>query len=86
LRDASEWILFRYEGLPENAGVTCVKVDVVNSRALSQELAREFTIRHESPQIIWIRGDNQVDWHASHYSITPEMLDTQLQKFSPGHQ
>jgi bacillithiol system protein YtxJ len=58
----------------------CVKIDVVNSRALSQQLAREFGIQHESPQALWIRGNNQVDWHASHYSITPETLDAQLQK------
>ena len=67
-----------YEGLPEDSGVMCVKIDVVNSRPLSQQLVREFDVQHESPQVIWIWVDNQVAWHASHYSITSEALDAQL--------
>jgi bacillithiol system protein YtxJ len=75
-RTFDEW----YAGLPENTVIMCVKIDVVNSRSLSQQIAQEFGVQHESPQAIWIQADHHVHWHASHYSITPKALDTQLQK------
>lgn len=67
-----------YADLPEDNNMSCVKVDVVNSRPLSQHLAQEFQISHESPQLLWISSDCRVRWHASHYSITSDALDTQL--------
>jgi bacillithiol system protein YtxJ len=65
--------------LADDAGVLCVKVDVVNSRPLSQHLANHLNVRHESPQAIWLSSDKEVQWHASHYSVTKQALTTQLQ-------
>lgn len=48
-------------------------VDVIEDRWLSNEIASEMGIRHESPQIIMIQ-DSRVVWHASHSSITADQL------------
>ncbi len=64
--------------LADDAGVVCVKVDVVNARPLSQHLAQELNVRHESPQAIWLTPEQNVQWHASHYSVTQQALITQL--------
>jgi bacillithiol system protein YtxJ len=64
--------------LADDAGVVCLKVDVVSSRPLSQHLARQLNVRHESPQAIWLTSDQQVQWHASHYSVSKQALTTQL--------
>ena len=77
-REFDAWCL----ALPDDTGVICVKIDVVNSRPLSQHIASHFSIRHESPQALWIRPDQQVQWHASHYSVSKNALNTQLQVYS----
>ena len=65
-------------GIADEAGVLCIKVDVVNSRPLSQHLAKELDVRHESPQAIWLTPEHTVRWHASHYSVTQQALTAQL--------
>jgi bacillithiol system protein YtxJ len=69
-----------YDQLSDKTPLLCVEIDVINSRALSQHIEKEFDIRHESPQAIWITTDHHIHWHASHYSITGKTLDTQLGK------
>ena len=69
-----------YAQLSEESDVFCTRIDVVNSRALSQQIAQELNIPHASPQAIWIAADETIHWHASHYAITPEALNTQLQR------
>lgn len=64
--------------LADDAGVTCLKVDVVHSRPVSHHLAQELNVRHESPQAIWLTSGRQVHWHASHYSVTKQALTQQL--------
>jgi bacillithiol system protein YtxJ len=71
-----------YAQLPAETEILCIKVDVVNSKPLSQHIAQELNIRHESPQAIWLDRDQRVVWHDSHYAITREALDTQLQTFN----
>ncbi len=66
------------KNLEENAEIDIVKVDVINSRSLSQAIANELNIRHESPQIIWFDKNGNVKWEASHYSITKGALEEQL--------
>ncbi len=75
-RDFDTW----YAQLAKKTDLLCVKVDVRADRKLSQHLARELDIRHESPQAIWMSPDQKVLWHASHRSITTEALNTQLTK------
>ena len=52
-------------------------VDVIRDRSLSQEIAAELGVRHESPQVILVRT-GVAQWHASHYDVTQEELEKQL--------
>ncbi len=49
-------------------------LDVINNRARSNEVAEQYGIRHESPQIIIIDDKNNVIWNASHSRITEENI------------
>ena len=64
--------------LEEDVKLDVVKVDVINSRSLSQSLANEFNVRHESPQVIWLDKKGNVKWDISHYSITKGALEEKL--------
>lgn len=44
-------------------------VDVLASRALSQQIAADTRVRHESPQLLVFRN-GVVVWHASHWRVT----------------
>jgi len=58
----------------ESAGeLTCGVVLVIESRDLSDAIASELGIRHESPQVIVVR-DGKPKWDASHWSITADAL------------
>jgi bacillithiol system protein YtxJ len=48
-------------------------VEVQNARDTSDELARRFGVRHETPQAILLIGDN-VRWHGSHWDISASTL------------
>jgi bacillithiol system protein YtxJ len=65
-----EW----FNNICENTEITCVKIDVIEARQLSNFIAAESGIRHESPQVIWLDKNRKVKWHQSHFSITEETL------------
>lgn len=67
-----------FENLPEETKLVAVKVNVIESRNLSREIASEFNIRHESPQAIWLDSEGSVKWQASHSSIRSEDLNSLL--------
>ena len=48
-------------------------VDVLGQRLLSQRIAGDLSIRHESPQAIVLRRGAPL-WHASHYDVTADAL------------
>jgi len=50
-------------------------VDVLSARPLSQAIAAQFGIRHESPQVLIIR-DGRVVWHGSHWRVTADAVRT----------
>lgn len=64
--------------LPEEQPLILVKVDVKADRLLSQFIAEELHVKHESPQVIWLNLDNKVKWHKSHQDITEKALQAQL--------
>ena len=64
--------------LPADTALRCVKVNVVETRELSQQISQELHVWHESPQAIWLAPDRQVRWDASHRAISPQALTTQL--------
>ncbi len=64
-----------YADLEESVDLNIVKIDVINSRLLSQSLADEFNIIHQSPQVIWLDKNGNIKWNASHHKITKEALE-----------
>ena len=62
----------------EEKPLVCAKVDVIRARPLSQHLANEFGVRHESPQVLWLGSDRSVKWSASHHQISKQTLEQNL--------
>ncbi len=54
-------------------------VDVIGSRPVSNAIADELNVRHESPQIILVHK-GEVVWHDSHGQIKGEAIKSALQK------
>jgi len=54
-------------------GVGVTTIDVSVQHDLKKHVERQTGIRHESPQVIVVRGGRPV-WHASHYGITREAV------------
>jgi bacillithiol system protein YtxJ len=48
-------------------------IDVIQQRELSNAIASELRIRHESPQGLLIK-DGEVLWHRSHWKVTSEEI------------
>ncbi len=63
--------------LAAEEGLTLELVDVLSQRPLSQAIAAQFGVRHESPQILIIE-DGEVIWHASHRGVAPERVRAAL--------
>jgi bacillithiol system protein YtxJ len=49
-------------------------VDVIENRPRSMEIAEQYGIQHESPQIILLNDNGAVQQHASHGAITTERI------------
>ena len=64
--------------LPEKQDRLLYRVNVVNNRQISQQIAEDTGIRHESPQAILIGPQQTVLWHASHHAITEQSLSAAL--------
>ena len=64
--------------LQESIRLRLSKVNVISSRKLSQQIAVELNVSHESPQVIWLRTDLSVKWNASHYEINKAEMDKNL--------
>jgi monothiol bacilliredoxin len=52
-------------------------VDVIDDRAISTEIARITSVRHESPQVLILK-EGRVVWHASHYGVTATAVAREL--------
>lgn len=57
---------------------TYALVKVIESRPVSNQIAEDTGVKHESPQIILLR-DGQKYWTASHWSITVEHMRAVMQ-------
>jgi len=73
-RKFNKWL----EELSDKNSLNYARLNVITSRSLSREIADELNVRHESPQLIWLTEDGKVKWHASHYSITENELNSNL--------
>ena len=63
----------------ENPNFPAVYLVVQKDRALSNEIAETFHVKHESPQVIVFKNGN-VAYHTSHRDITVEALEGAIQE------
>lgn len=63
----------KYLHSPEGQSVSNFLVIVQSARAVSNELERLLSIRHESPQAILVKG-RQAIWHDSHLALKSDNL------------
>ena len=68
---AKDEIEKNYEAISAEADMNFV--DVKESRPVSNTLAEQTGVRHESPQVLIIE-DGEVIWHASHHSIKADAV------------
>ncbi len=54
------------------------KVNVVSERPVSQQIAKDLKIVHESPQLIWLDREMSVKWNATHYEITKPAIEGKI--------
>lgn len=54
-------------------------IDVISNRSRSNEIAEQFGIKHESPQVILTNDSGIVLWNASHRQITRENLNRAIE-------
>lgn len=57
--------------------VEYVLVKVVEARPVSNRIAEDLSLKHESPQIIWIK-DKATYWSATHWSVTKRHMHAVL--------
>jgi bacillithiol system protein YtxJ len=57
-----------------------LKVNVIAQRPISNFIAGRYSVKHESPQLIWLDHEENVLWQGSHGSITIDVLDELLNK------
>ncbi|MFD2446432.1 bacillithiol system redox-active protein YtxJ [Bacillus sp. CGMCC 1.16607] len=63
----------------ENADMNCYFLTVQDSRPLSNHIAEQYQIKHESPQAFLFKNQN-VKWNASHWKITNTALNSVLKE------
>lgn len=68
-----------FNGLDENQNLLIARVNVLNSYEASAKIEKFTNVRHESPQIIWLKN-GKVKWHASHFEINKKSLSSQLDR------
>lgn len=69
-------------GRPEGEAVHAL-LEIQNARPLSAAVAEATGVRHQSPQVILLRG-GEAAWHTSHGRITVEALVEGLAEASAG--
>ncbi len=68
------------EGGADSAPVYLVRV--IESRAVSNAIARDLDVRHQSPQILLLHA-GRVLWNASHGGVTENAMNTALAAHRP---
>ena len=48
-------------------------LDLIRYRSVSNEIAHQFQVPHQSPQVLVVKN-GEVVYHASHLSIRPELI------------
>lgn len=60
-----------------NPDIEYALVRVIESRAVSNLIAETLNVKHESPQVLFVRG-RKAGWHDSHWNITETALRERL--------
>ncbi len=66
--------------LPAREADRLYSVNVVDSRDVAQQIARDTGVRHESPQVLVLGPGGRALWHASHHSIDDASLAVAAEK------
>ena len=64
----SKMVLSRFESTNYSASLSVYLLDLLNYRDLSNQIADDFNVKHESPQLLVIK-DGECYKHSSHTSI-----------------
>lgn len=64
-----------FNGVDPSAKLRCGIVEVISARDVSNQIAKDFSIKHESPQAIWLSSEKKVNWSRSHHRITVEAFE-----------
>ena len=64
----SKMVLSRFESTNDSAFLSIYLLDLLNYRDLSNQIADDFNVKHESPQLLVIK-DSECYKHSSHTSI-----------------
>ena len=62
---------------PVQADISTYLLDVIKNREVSNKIAQELSVRHESPQLILISKGHAV-YHASHLFISVEAVSKKI--------
>lgn len=62
-----------FEAYVEDTDTTAAVVLVIEDRPVSNQIAEDFGIKHESPQLFLLE-DSEVRWNTSHWKITKNAI------------
>ncbi|WP_129728803.1 MULTISPECIES: bacillithiol system redox-active protein YtxJ [Bacillaceae] len=62
-----------FQAFVKDTNTSAAIVLVIEDRPVSNQIAEQFGIKHESPQVFLLE-DGQVRWNTSHWKITKEAL------------
>ena len=62
-----------FQSYVEENDASAAIVHVIEDRPVSNQIAEDFGIKHESPQIFLIK-DGEVKWNTSHWKITKDAI------------
>ncbi len=69
-RRVDKWL----ESLPPEIDLIVATVDVIEHRSVSQVIAKDLNVKHESPQAICLDQKGNVLWTGSHHQIQIDAL------------
>jgi bacillithiol system protein YtxJ len=58
----------------QDSELLAFSINVISNRDISNQLATHFDVRHESPQLFYIRNQELI-WHGSHFEISKSNLN-----------
>jgi bacillithiol system protein YtxJ len=63
----------------DHPNINCYFLTVQDAKPLSNFIAEEYQVKHESPQALFFKNA-AVNWHASHWKITSSALTTVIKE------